>query len=114
LLARELAALDARERAAWAKIDTAQVGGRTWTAAQSTLNVIFRQRLDLLKAAGIDLEAARPPEKDRAMTLADALRASAAELLLAAPSVRDDMTFDQAITAFMEDLAAADEAVKAP
>jgi hypothetical protein len=107
---QQLATFEALERACHRVLNSPNASAGALTAAIDRLLRIDRQRHERKEALGLVRRSDLPAPKDRAMTLADMLRAAAADFMLGSPSVREDMDFDQAVAALMGDLAAADEA----
>jgi hypothetical protein len=102
---QQLALFEALERACHRVLNSPNASAGAMTAAMDRLLRIDRQRHERKEALGLVRRIDLPAPKDRAMTLADALRADTAEFLLSAPSVREDMDFGQACDAFMADMA---------
>jgi hypothetical protein len=55
--------LEQREKLAWQMVLDTKTGGKAWAAAQATLNQVARQRLTLLREAGVLMQV--PSQEDQ-------------------------------------------------
>lgn len=96
LVARELAAIEQRERRANQHLLNPNIGERAEASCNAVLNQCARQKIALLQAAGVRLALPPHEPRDHRTTLADMLKAGAAELMVGA-GASPDSTLDQGL-----------------